>query len=45
MLVINMFRLDDVLAASRPPARPRRFPCGEDPRGVPILCDPDGRPA
>jgi hypothetical protein len=45
MLVISMFRLDEMLAAHRSPARQRRSPCGVDACGEPILCDPDGRQA
>jgi hypothetical protein len=44
MLVVGVFRLDELLAAPRQrPRRPRPL-SGNDENGRQILCDPDGRP-
>jgi hypothetical protein len=43
MLLISMFRLDEMIAAPRRSVGRRRSACGVDEFGEPILCDPDGR--
>jgi hypothetical protein len=43
MLLIGFLRLDEVVAAPKRPARPRRAECGQDEEGRAILTDPDGR--
>ena len=42
-LLFGYFRLDEVVAAPKRPARIRRAPCGIDEDGQAILSDPDGR--
>jgi hypothetical protein len=44
MLVVGVFRLDELFAAPRQNARTPRPPSGIDKDGQPLLCDPDGRP-
>lgn len=43
ILLVNLFRLDEVFAAPRRSNSPHRPMCGVDAQGEPILCDPDGR--
>ena len=44
MLVVGVFRLDELFAAPKQNARPPQPPSGIDEDGQPLLCDPDGRP-
>jgi hypothetical protein len=43
MLLIGFLRLDEVVAAPKRLAGPRRAECGKDADGRAILTDPDGR--
>jgi hypothetical protein len=43
MLLIGLFRLDEVVATPKRPAVHRRPECGHDVDGRAILTDPDGR--
>jgi hypothetical protein len=43
VLLVGLFRLDTLFAASRRRNVSWRPPSGIDKDGVPILCDPDGR--
>jgi hypothetical protein len=43
MLLINVFRLDQIIAAPKAALSGRQLRCGTDRFGEPILCDPDGR--
>ncbi len=43
MLLITLFRLDQIIAAPKGSFTQQRPRCGVDPTGEPILCDPDGR--
>jgi hypothetical protein len=43
ILMITMFRLDQILASPKQVVNGRRLACGMDKPGEPILRDPDGR--
>jgi hypothetical protein len=43
VLVIYMFRLDEMFAAPKATPKKRRFFCGVDPNDRPYLSDPDGQ--
>ena len=43
VLLIGVFRLDEVFSASRASLNRRRPACGLDEHGEPIFTDPDGR--
>ncbi len=43
MLLINIFRLDQIIAAPRMTLTSRQLRCGTDKFGEPIMRDPDGR--
>ncbi len=45
VLLAGVFRVDEMIAAPRHPARGRRQACGLDENGRPVLLDPDGRPS
>lgn len=45
LLLISMFRLDQLIAAPKAAVRRERPACGVDVDGEPILTDPDGRPS
>jgi len=44
LLLVYLFRLDEYFAAPKKVGRQRPPPCGVDLDGLPIVCDPDGRP-
>jgi hypothetical protein len=44
ILMASVFRLDALAASSKRPRKRRRAPCGVDPDGQDIFCDPDGTP-
>jgi hypothetical protein len=43
ILMITIFRLDQIIASPREPLTGRRLACGLDEHGEPLLRDPDGR--
>lgn len=43
LLLLTVFRLDQILASPKGLREPRHLKCGMDESGEPILCDPDGR--
>jgi hypothetical protein len=43
MLLINIFRLDQIIAAPKMTLSSRQLRCGTDKFGEPIMRDPDGR--
>jgi|HubBroStandDraft_4_1064222.scaffolds.fasta_scaffold653018_1 hypothetical protein len=43
ILMITMFRLDQLIAAPKAPLTGRQLACGVDQLGEPVLRDPDGR--
>jgi hypothetical protein len=43
VLLAGVFRVDELIAAPRHPARMRRPASGLDENGRPVLFDPDGR--
>ena len=45
VLLAGVFRVDEMIAAPRHPARARRPASGFDEEGRPLLFDPDGRPS
>ena len=45
MLLVGVFRLDELFVAKRQVARVRRPVSGIDENGQPFLSDPDGRPS
>lgn len=45
VLLAGVFRVDEMIAAPRHPARGRRPSSGIDEDGRPMLFDPDGRPS
>jgi len=45
VLLAGVFRVDEMIAAPRHPARMRRPACGFDEDGHAVLFDPDGRPS
>lgn len=45
VLLAGVFRVDELIAAPRHPARGRRPASGLDENGRPLLFDPDGRPS
>ena len=44
MLVVGVFRLDELIAAPKRDSRAQRLAIGVDENGEQVLCDPDGRP-
>lgn len=44
LLLVGVFRLDELFVAQRQVARVRRPITGVDENGQPLLSDPDGRP-
>ena len=45
ILLVNLFRLDEIIASPKRSTPARRPPSGCDENGDPLLCDPDGRPS
>ena len=45
MMLVGVFRLDELIVAQRQSARRQRPASGIDAGGRPFLCDPDGRPS
>ena len=44
MLVVGVFRLDELIAAPKRGPRAQRLAVSVDENGKQMLCDPDGRP-
>ena len=45
ILLVNVFRLDEIIASPKRSTTARRPLSGCDENGDPLLCDPDGRPS
>ena len=44
MMIVGVFRVDELFAAPKQSVRRQRPASGVDEDGRPLLCDPDGRP-
>ena len=44
VLLVGLFRLDELITSPKRPLKRRRRPAGVDHNGEPLLNDPDGRP-
>ena len=44
LLLVGLFRLDELIVAPKHKTRAHRPPAGVDTDGMQILCDPDGTP-
>jgi len=44
MMMVGVFRLDELIAAQKKSVKRQRPASGVDQDGRPLLCDPDGRP-